>query len=440
MQTADDRSRRLWIRLPVCLVGLAVAAVGIGLAINTGGVTEPSSAPRAGAPLPAELAAASAANGRFAVDLYQRLAEINAGQNVFCSPFSISTALTMAAEGAVDQTRDQMLDVLHVPDGNLAQIHAGQRGLLSAVVPAVPPALAGKMAALRAKLKERNERTEALTRASQQRKAAESMREGYKLAQEISEISPYELQIANALWLEKSYPVEPNYLATVTPNYGAVVFPVDFKGQPDKVRLEINQWVARQTNNRIRDLLTRGNITDRLRLVLTNTVYLNGLWAEPFDVSATHPQRFHESPDRATEVQMMYRENESSASYGAWTATGDPFRTPHEIPVAMPDDDPSLYPDAQGHTLISLDYRGHRLQMIVLLPRSVDGLEKLEKSLSYESLQRWIGNLERRTVRVVLPKFKLETRYGLKGTLQSLGMVRAFQDPLEHPRERNSTN
>ena len=147
MRSAHDRSGRILSRLLVCCSGLAIAAVGIGLAINAVGVTGRPASQGGFAPMPAEparvpisveLAAASQANGQFAVDLYQRLAETESGENIFLSPFSISTVLTMAAEGAADQTLAQMLDVLHVPPDSLEQIHRGQRELQDAVIPAVP--------------------------------------------------------------------------------------------------------------------------------------------------------------------------------------------------------------------------------------------------------------------------------------------------------------
>lgn len=383
--------------------------------------------------IPADLAAASHANGLFAIDLYRRLAETESGENIFLSPFSVSTALTMAAEGAVDQTLDQMLDVLHVPNGGLEQIHSGQRGLQSAIVPAVPPELTGKIAALRAQLKEANARTAAFEQADRRQEGYASSVVGKKLAEEInalvSRVSAYELQIANALWLEQSYPVEPNFLSTVQASYGMGVFPVDFKGRPEPVRHEINQWVAKQTNNRIRDLLSPRHVTDLTRLVLTNAVYFRGDWAEPFEVSRTHREPFQQSLDRSIDVLMMQQWNWKTASYGAFTATGDLFPTPLEVRITMQNDDPSLYPDAQGHTMLSLDYQGHKIQMILLVPQSATGISDLEKSLSYETLERWIGQLEHRGVNLSIPKFKLESKYELQDTLQSLGMVRCFEIP-----------
>ncbi len=83
------------------------------------------------------------ANGDFGWDLYAQLAKENREKNLFFSPYSILSALTMTAEGARGQTAREMGRVLRFPAetrrvGNKAQripwetakIHAGM-GLLN---------------------------------------------------------------------------------------------------------------------------------------------------------------------------------------------------------------------------------------------------------------------------------------------------------------------
>lgn len=433
MSNADDRSGVIGSRLLLCLIGLAIAAVSIGVAVTPVAVTGPPAPHRGSSPVPADQQAASTANGRFAMDLYRQLAESDEAENLFISPFSLSIVLTMAAEGSVDDTLAQMLDVLHISEGSLAQIHRGQQGLQSAVVPVVSTEVTEKINALRAELKEANSRAEALRGAERFKEAHAARLAAVKLAEEINQLvsrtSAYQLELANALWLDQSYPVEPDFLSTVEPNYGMAVFPVDFKRRPETARLQINEWVAQQTKNRIPGLLAPRTITDQMRLVITNTVYFRGDWAEPFEASQTRLAPFRQSNDRESNVLMMHQWNGKTASYGAFTATGDRFPSPHEVRVDISDDDPSLYPDAEGHTMLALDYQGHEIQMIFLLPQSAGGLSNLERSLSYDTLQRWIDQLERRTVNLSIPKFQLDAKYHMRDTLQSLGMVRAFEIP-----------
>lgn len=445
MLRATDRSGLVVRRLLLSTAAVAIVVIGIGLAMRKPVASAPSPPPIAdfvpikwepsAVQITPEMQVVAQANGQFAVDLYQRLAEAESGKSLFLSPFSISTVLTMAAEGAVDETLDQMLAVLHLPQDRLEQMHGGQQGLQQAVIPAVPAEITAKIRELRVLLREANQQTEKLSHARQFKEAHTSAAVGAKLADEINRIvkltAGYELQIANALWLEQSYSIAPSFIATVQPHYGAIVFPVDFKTQPDPSRRQINDWVSQQTNDRIRDLLGPGTIDNLTRLVLTNTVYFRGDWADPFEVASTRLKPFHQTDDRSTDVPMMHRRYSRTASYGAFTATGAAFPTPHEIRVDMKDDDPSLYPDEHGHTMLALDYQGGKLQMIVIVPQSSTGLTGLEKALSYDKLQQWVGQLQRRIVHVSIPKFKLESKYELKEPLQSLGMVRPFLNPAE---------
>jgi serine protease inhibitor len=386
---------------------------------------------------PGDVLAASQANGRFAIDLYRRLAEEESGKNMFLSPFSVSLALTMTAEGAVDQTRDQMTDVLHITKGDLARIHPGQHALQRSAIPQVPPEVVKRLTTLRAQLKGANYRTKAFEIVQQFREAEASSETGQKLADEINAIlkrtSAYELQIANALWLEKTYSIQPSFLTVLKPNYGAVLFPVDFKQRSETVRLQINQWVAQQTNDRIQDLLAPRSITDQTTLVITNAVYFKGDWAQPFEPSQTRPESFQVSNDQSIKLSMMRQWNRDSVSYGAFVANGDLFPTPREVRIDLKDDDSSLYPDKDGHTMLSLGYQGGKIQMVFLVPQSATGLADLETSLTYEKLKRWIDQLESRTVDLSIPKYKLESTHHLTKTLQSLGMVRAFVDPGQDP-------
>lgn len=446
MPHANDRSKLVFRRLLLSIAAVAIVVIGIGLATRKPVASAPSTPPPitdfvpinwepAAVQVTPEMQVAAQANGQFAIDLYQQLSDSESGNSFFLSPFSISTVLTMAAEGAVDQTLDQMMSVLHLPKDELEQAHRGQQGLHQAVVPKVPPEITEKIRALRVQLREANQQTETLSDARQFKEAHKSAAIGAKLASEINRIvkltAGYELQIANALWLEQSYPIEPNFIATVKPHYGAIVFPVDFKTQPDPARRQINDWVSQQTNDRIRDLLGPGTIDNLTRLVLTNTVYFRGDWADPFEAASTQMKPFQQSHDRSADVPMMRQQYSRTASYGAFTATGELFPTPHEVRVDMKDDDPSLYPDEHGQTMLALDYQGGKLQMIMIVPQSSTGLAGLEKAMSYDKLQKWVGQLQRRMVHVSIPKFKLESRYELKAPLESLGMVRPFVNPAE---------
>ena len=81
---------------------------------------------------------------------------------------------------------------------------------------------------------------------------------------------------------------------------------------------------------------------------------------------------------------------------------------------------------------------GEDLSMVVIAPNDPAGLSAIEKKLTQDNLNQWIGQLKKRETNVHLPKFKMETDYTLgdsdaedPSTLQQMGMVRAFKNPAD---------
>ena len=396
---------------------------------------------------PAELALAESANGDFAVDLYQQLAKENPNQNLFFSPFSVSSALLIAAEGASGETADQMGKVLHVPKSlrnsgpdaaslpwQLTDLHKGQAAIYYRLSPApISPELSAKIAKLRSGLDAANRETERLQTSDNWQKAEASNAAAEKLAGELNPLlaqtEPYEWRAANAIWAEKTYPFRQSFLDTIHTYYGSVAMPVDFRGNAEASRKEINDWVAGQTRDRIKDLMPSGSIDNLTRLVVTNAIYFKGEWLRPFDAGSTQLKDFHLPGGKNLQTPMMSKYMFDAPGYGAFNADGTPFNTPQEIPVEMHDDDPSLYPDSHGFTAARLPYKGGKLFMAIIVPQSADGLASLEQRLPVKGLKPWIAGINDRTVIVNVPKFKLEAEYSLVKSLQAMGMVRAFNSP-----------
>ena len=394
-----------------------------------------------------ELTLAQSANSAFAVDLYEQLAKERPGENLFFSPFSISSALLIATEGASGETADQMGQVLHVPKAlrakgpdvaslpwQLTALHKGQAAIYYRLSPEPTSAeVRDKIARLRSNLYAANRKTATLENSNKWQDAVQSQAAAQKLADElntlIKQTEPYEWRAANALWGEKTYPFRTSFLDTIHTYYGGVVMPVDFRAGAEAARQQINDWVALQTRERIKDLLGPGSVDSLTRLVITNAVYFRGEWLKPFEESATRPQDFHLAGGKSVSTPMMSAYTFGWVGYGAFNGDGTVFDTPREIPVDMPDDDPSLYPDARGFTALKLPYKGGKLFMAIIVPQSADGLGEFEQKLPSMGLQHWIGAIGDRTVIVNVPKFKLEAEYSLEKSLQALGMVRAFNEP-----------
>jgi serine protease inhibitor len=394
-----------------------------------------------------ETSEAVAANNNFAVDLYLQLAKESKGKNVFFSPYSMSSALAMTAEGARGETAAQMGKVLcfpsaaHNPGGNaqslpwnMAVIHAGLAALNERFNPKpVSQKVRDKIAGLRKDLAEANRKAAELQRGNSWREGMDEADKAQKIAAELNallaHVDLYELHVANALWGEKSYPFQPSYLETIHKYYktgGA--FPVDFKHNADRERQVINAWVEEQTNKRITNLIPPGCIDADTRLVLTNAIYFKGEWKSPFDAGSTKEDDFTAAGEKLR-VPLMHKDFLRDARYAAFTADGRLFETPQEVPAGHAPDPATVYPGKGGFTLAELPYKGDDLAMVAILPQDTDGLEELEKKLTGENMQSWLGKLQARTVHVFLPKFKLDTSYKMKDALSDLGMPRAFANP-----------
>ncbi len=333
------------------------------------------------------------ANRGFALDLYRQLAKENADKNLFFSPYSMSVALAMTAEGARGQTALEMGRALNFPAA------AKRSGPDAAWVP-------WDDTLIDAGLDDLNRRYN-------------TQKDGA-------------LAVANALWGDKAYPFAKSYVETIDKFYGTGrVRSVDFFHDPDAAQRLINAWAEAQTRQKIKDLIPPGVLDRDTVLVLTNAIYFKGAWGEPFPADATKEADFYIGGGRKSRVKMMHHDALEAARYAAFNGDGTFFETPMDTGGARQGADAirvaQNYPDEHGFVMLELPYQDEKFSLLVLLPEAVDGLASLEKMLTPASLQEWIGKLKQRPVNVFLPKVKLDADYDMKEPLMGLGMVRAFR-------------
>jgi serine protease inhibitor len=438
-----------------------VLAGAVTLTNALGSVTGSANQLLAAEPTTAPVNHAIKANNDFGVDLYAQLAKEKdkEGKNLFFSPYSMSSALAMTAEGARSQTADEMGKVLRFPDaarrtGDDAQLipwktalmHTGFAALTERFNADKPGAkeIRAKIADLRKQLDAANEQVKEANqqfyKGGNNADAWAAGQKAQKLADELNKLIPqvdqYQLSVANALWGEQTYPFEKTYVDTIGKFYGTgAVVPMDFKGDFEAARLKINDWAAKQTHDRIKDLIAKGDLDGLTRLVLTNAIYFKGQWEEPFKADATKDEDFLTADGKKAKVPMMHNGSTNSAYYGAFNSDASFFDTPKEISASAenPTKPELLYPDANGFEVLEMPYKGGDLSMVVIVPRAADKIADLEKKLTAANLNACISKLAKRAVDAYVPKFKLETGYYMKSSLQAMGMVRAFKNPLESP-------
>lgn len=206
-----------------------------------------------------------------------------------------------------------------------------------------------------------------------------------------------QIQQAASLWGQKGYGFQRPFLKLLDDRYGAALNEVDFRAG-DRTRQTINAWVEKQTGGKIKELFGSDALGPQTRLVLVSAIYFRGDWVSPFKKDATRPDTFQLSRERKAPVQMM-SQTETFA-----------------------------YGEVEGAQLLQMPYVGGDLALLVLLPREVDGLANLERTLTAEKLTAWVTRLREQKVQVSLPRFKMESAFNLPESLTALGMKTAF-DP-----------
>ena len=295
-------------------------------------------------------------NNTFALDLYHAISDKD--ENLFFSPHSISIAMAMTWAGAENQTETQMANTMQF---NFVQ---------------------DKMHSLFNELD--------LDLNNRNQNDPENNDKYLKL------------NISNEVWGQKGYPFLEPYLDTLMINYGAGIRLVDFASAPQQARIDINNWVSEQTENRIEQLLSPNDITNMTRLVLTNTIYFNATWAIPFDPDKTYDGVFYLEDGTTVTVPMMIPEAGRGENGEHYAAT-----------------------DGPDYQAVELPYYGDEFSMVIIIPDS--GLfGAFEQNLDSSVIDEIVDNLEVQEITLRMPKFECESRLNLSETLSGMGMPDAF--------------
>ena len=117
------------------------------------------------------------------------------------------------------------------------------------------------------------------------------------------------LEIDNTLWPDKSFTLPADFLARISAGYRNKTVSLDYRADPEKARVTINDDIAKTTHDRIKDLIPRGMIYPNTSLVLTNAVYFKSKWSSPFNEDATKTEQFYNA-DKPSETKLMHQRGE----------------------------------------------------------------------------------------------------------------------------------
>ncbi len=261
------------------------------------------------------------------------------------------------------------------------------------------------------------------------------------------------IKVANTLYADEKYPFDPVFINTNVSSFLASVQNVDFKSNPDGIREEINADVLSQTTpseasirtiaeedvreayyasyreedqptpekieakakelaeryTGIKDLLPKGSITERAKMVLVNSILFLGRWQTKF-----------KEPNAGT----FNPEGGAAAIEDAAMMTKEEFTESRD--------------DAEmGATIFKMPYRAadpsKRVNFVVVLPHEGKSVNEITTALEEADL----AYLSKKTddtiacqTRITMPKFSFEAATSLKSILsqEKYGMEVAFDN------------
>lgn len=285
----------------------------------------------------------SESSTQFAINLFQQLAKSPLSENQFFSPYSIHQALAMTMNGNEGEVLQEFLEVLQMQGMSLDDANQAVKDLTNFLL-------------------------------------------------EVDE--KVKLNIANGIWYKEGYQVKPPFKAAANQYFNAEVAPLNMFN-PNSVNV-INNWIAQQTNNLIREMLDQ--IPSNAVMYLVNAIYFKGDWTYNFPKANTKKEKFRLRDGQEIMVDMMDLKDASDMKYGT----------------------------ANGVAYLEIPYSSEQYSMGVLFNESGD-LSNIAPLLTLPNLKEWRNNAQERGIILKMPKFKISYKIeNMKEDLMAMGLVRPF--------------
>lgn len=294
-------------------------------------------------PLKAQTNDSSNSLNNYSFDLYRNIKVEK--ENLFLSPFSSYYALLMAYEGSKNKTKHEFEKVLYLKNNTSSNIN-----WLHSIA----------------------------TKSD----------------------SCMELNVSNAIWLDKSYPAEEYYQKAITEKYSA-----DFKQtQFNKTELavsEINKWVSEKTNKEITQIVSISDIHHNTKLLISNAIYFKGEWLRKFDKQKTNTAFFFSSVENQYKIDFL--------------------NTTEELE----------YFEDENIQFISKPYLNSELSFCIILPKKLFGIEEIEKTMNNHFFNKILDQSYSTKTSITIPKLKFESSIEMSDALINSGLKTAFSSKAD---------
>ncbi|HOJ49670.1 MAG TPA: serpin family protein [Spirochaetota bacterium] len=254
--------------------------------------------------------------------------------NIFFSPLSIYFAMSMVYIGAKNDTKKEFQNVMEISDSNVEEIE--------------------------------------------------------KISKKITDNEDIKLEIANKIWPSKDIKLKNEYETDLKKIFAVDIQQLDYSKPTESANI-INSWVARQTNQKIKNLISPDILNPLVKLILTNAIYFNSEWDKKFDKNKTYTDTFFGYKNKKQDVEFMLKEENI------------------------------LFYNDKDLSTASIPYKNKKMSFFIILPEDIDKI-----NLDYSKINSYIAKMQVQNVEIHLPKFKIEYENEFKPIFFSLGIKKAF--------------
>ncbi len=197
------------------------------------------------------------------------------------------------------------------------------------------------------------------------------------------------LESANSIWSDTGFPFLSSFYDVNTDYYDAYLQTLDLSEQ-ESMDI-IDDWVNKATHAAIPSIKMLPN--DMLRMILINTIYFKGGWSSAFEKEMTNYDTFYNDGNKAVSIPMMHQQ------------------------------EMLMYAQAEGYQAVKL-YYGYdmKFSMTLFMP-DMTNVWKPFTAERWENIQK---AMERKGVKLSMPRFKTNSDLALVDAMKALGMQDAF--------------
>lgn len=198
------------------------------------------------------------------------------------------------------------------------------------------------------------------------------------------------LNVANSIWLNKTEAMGANFKDTYKKIISDFYKGVAREENADTIASKINDFIAKETNNKITNVLPTERPAGFLS-ALVNTIYFKGSFENQFDTANTKKDTFTDRNGNKSEIDFMNQ----TKHFG--------------------------YYENDGVQMLKMNYSGRDIAMYILLNDD-------DKDVDINDI---ISKMEYKKVSVSMPKFKTEFTKSFVDVLKQMGINIAFTNAAD---------